>query len=334
MRPAIKKRVLVYFGVAILWMSYSCPVDAFVYPDRINTTKSLAHYSMGYIYDLLGVTNRAALEYEKAAQFDEASYLIHLRLGADYARLDMLQDAKEHLELVAQYNPQDLQSHYLLALIHSTEKDYDKAAEEYEHILKTFSTVEPQNIEIYGYLGQLYYSQKKYNQAIKQFEQILSFEQQNVDVMYLLGSLYTEINENDKAEDILRKGIAIDPEHEGCLNTLGYIYAEQNINLDEAIDLIERALKLNPYNGAYLDSLGWAYFKKKDYGNALKYLKEADAYMKDPLIYEHLGDVYFEVNQHDEALKNWERSLQMLPDQDYIKKKVNELKSMQAQNNL
>ena len=175
--------------VAVFSLS-ACRAEAFVYQDRIATAKSLAHYAMGQVYDLLGLTNRAVLEYERAAQFDETSFVIRLRLGASYARLGMHNDAIKELRLVQQYNPEDLQSHYLMALIHSTRKEYDKAATEYEFILKTFSKAEPQNVEIYGYLGQLYYSQRKYDQAIEQFEMILSHEPQNADVMYLLGSLY------------------------------------------------------------------------------------------------------------------------------------------------
>ncbi|MCK5083063.1 MAG: hypothetical protein KAR31_09180, partial [Candidatus Omnitrophica bacterium] len=66
------------------------PADAFVYQDQVSTSKGLAHYAMGQVYDLLGITNRAVLEYEEAIQYDESSYLLHLRLGAGYARLNML----------------------------------------------------------------------------------------------------------------------------------------------------------------------------------------------------------------------------------------------------
>jgi len=330
MRKAAIRHLLVSLSFCVLVFSHVQSADAFVFQDRIATSKSLAHYAMGQVYDLLGQTNKAVMEYESALQFDEASYLIHLRLGANYARLDMLTKAKEELKLVNHYNPEDLQSHYLLALIHSTEKDYDNAAKEYEHILKTFSNAEPENIEIYGYLGQLYYSQKKYMQAIEQFEKILNLEPGNADVLYLLGSLYLEVDEQQKSIDLLKRSIAIDPDHDGSLNTLGYIYAEMNQNLEEAETLVKKALTVSPKNGAYLDSLGWVYFKRGKYQEAIDTFLKADELLKDPVIYEHLGDVYYKMNQFDDAIKYWEMSLKLLPEQKNIIQKIESTKSIQA----
>lgn len=308
------------------------PVNShsFVNQDKIATAKALAHYMMGHRYDLLGEIELAALEYQKALQFDQASYLIHLRLGADYARLNLLDEAIKELHLVQEYNKEDLQSHYLLALIYSTQKEYSKAADEYEIILKSFSEAEPQNIEIYGYLGQLYYSQKKYNEAIGQFEKILTIEPQNADIMYLLGTLYVEVDEKDKAVSVLKKSVMIDPDHDGSLNTLGYLYAEMNQNLDEAKSMIMHALTISPDNGAYLDSLGWVYYKKGKYKDALEMFIQADAHLKDPVIYDHMGDAYLKLNDTERALKHWELSLKLMPDQDHVIKKINDVRNAQA----
>lgn len=304
--------------------------QAFVHEDRVTTAKGLAHYMMGHRYDLLGQTNYAVLEYEKAVQFDEGNFLIHLRLGTGYARLNMLPEAIEHLTRANQLNPEDMQSHYLLALIYSNQHEYDKAAQEYELILKRFAQTEPQNVEIYQYLGQLYYSQRKYDQAVTQFEKILTLEPNNADVMYMLGSLYVEINKKDRAIEILKKSIGVDPNHDGSLNTLGYLYTEEGKNLDEALGLINRALKIDPDNGAYLDSLGWVYYKMGKYDQALSVLMEADAHLKDPVIYDHLGDVSRKLNHMDEAIRYWKLSLQLSPDQTQVQQKIETLQNAQA----
>jgi len=308
--------------------------DAFIYQDRVSMAKGLAHYTMGQVYDLLGMTNRAVLEYEEALHYDKSSYLSHLRLGAGYARLNLLTEAIDELRLVNQLNPEDLQSHYLLALIYSTRKEYDKAAEEYELILTTFSEAEPKNIQIYNYLGQLYYSQKKYDQAIKQYEKILSFEPKNADILYLLGSLYWEVEKQDEAIGLLKKSIIIDPEHDSSLNTLGYFYAENDIHLEEAQKLIERALTINPSNGGYLDSLGWVYYKKGMYRKALEVLSEADKYLKDPVIYDHIGDVYHKLNNIEDAVKYWELSLKLHPKQQDVLQKINDVKNIQVRRSI
>ena len=286
---------------------------------------ALTHYTMGVVYDMYGLTENSIDEFKKAATFDKDNYLIYLKLGADYARLGMMEKAIDTLGAVSKLNPKDVQSHYLLALIYSTQKEFDRAAQEYEVILKSFSKADPENIEVYGYLGQLYYSQKKYPEAIRQFEKILTLDSKNAEVMYLLGSLYLETKDKQKAIDLFKKSIEIDPEHDGSLNSLGYLYAEDGNRLDEASSLLERAIKIDPDNGAYLDSLGWLYYKKGMYDEALKYLQKADTALKDPVIYDHLGDVYLKLNQADKAKKSWQSSLEMQPNQDQVLKKLDSL---------
>lgn len=318
---------------AVLWLS---PVkcNAFVsVNDQVSVSKALAHYIMGQVYDFLGFTNRAILEYQESSQFDPAIHWPYLRVGADYARLGMFAEAKTALLSVYQHKPDDLQSHYLMALIYSTEKQYDKAAEEYEFILKAASENDPGNIEVYGYLAQLYYSQHKYNQAALQFERILAIDPKNADVMYLLGSLYFEAERTDEAVTVLKRAIDIDPEHDGCLNTLAYIYAEESRNLDEAADLVNRAIKIAPDEEAYLDTLGWVYYKKGKYDKALEVLNKAGNIQSDPVIFDHIGDVYQALNNLDKAVEYWQKSLELNPDQEIVDKKIKEVKGAQASHN-
>ena len=325
------RSMLNHFWIIVFALGIFSPVSrASAIEDVDSKAKSLARYTMGVIHDFNGLTEEAIEEFKRSADYDDKNYAVHLRLGADYARLGKLKEAIKELKLALEQDPKNIQSRYLLALIYSTQKDFDKAAGEYESILQSFSKAEPENLEIYGYLGQLYYSQKKYPQAIKQFETILTLDPKNTDVMYLLGSLYLEVGEKSKAVDWFTKVLEINPDHDGCLNSLGYVYADDNIKLSEAQSLIERALVVDPENGAYLDSLGWVYYKKGDYQNALKYLKEADGFLKDPVIYDHIGDVYYKLSEPDNAKKFWNLSLEMLPDQKSVMEKIRDLEKQQA----
>lgn len=288
-------------------------------------TKSVAHYTKGLMNDLLGQTQEAIDEYKKATEYDSKSYIIHLRLGADYARLGMFPEAIEALKLVSEFNPEDLQSRYLLALIYSSQKNFDQAAREYETILQFLSQNDPENLEVYGYLGQLYYSQGQYPKAIEQFETILKLDSKNVETMYILGSLYIEQLEREKAVEVFKQAIAYNPDHHGSLNSLAYIYAEDGRNLEEAKRMVTRALELDPDNGAYLDTLGWVYYKQDKYTEALDALKKADMFLQDPVIYDHLGDVYFKIQKHEEARYYWSQALKLLPGEVAIQQKLDNL---------
>lgn len=287
---------------------------------------SVAHYLMGLIHDWNGDTDLAIEEFERAKKTDGENYIIRLKLGANYARAGQFPQAVEELKSVIALNPEDLQSRYILALVYSAQQDYDKAADQYEVILKKFSAVDPDNLEVYSYLGQLYYSQKKFDKAIEQFERMLVLEPKNVEVIFMVGSVYLDQENRARAMEYFKKALDIDPDHENSLNSLGYMYAEDGINLDEAAELIEKALALSPDNGAYLDSLGWVYYKKGMYEEALgKLIKAAELY-KDPIIYDHLGDVCYKMNKKADAEKYWKMSLELFPDQKTVTQKLDALK--------
>ncbi|HOW35601.1 MAG TPA: tetratricopeptide repeat protein [Candidatus Omnitrophota bacterium] len=294
--------------------------------DHASFARGLAHYVIGLMHDWEGATEWAVEEYAKASEFDRASYAVRLRLGSDYARLNKFPEAIRELKIAAELDPKNVEPHYLLALIYSAQEDTFKATEEYEVVLKQLASDDPQNVDIHGYLGQLYYSQKKFDKAIEEFQKVFLLDPKNADVLYALGALYSENKDRDRAIEYFKKSIEIDPEHDGSLNSLGYLYAEDGINLDEAMELINRALKIDPDNGAYLDSLGWVYYQKGMLKEALRELLRAGELFKDPVIYDHLGDVYYKLNENENAEKYWKQSLDLKPDQEGVVKKIEGLK--------
>jgi len=63
-------------------------------------------------------------------------------------------------------------------------------------------------------------------------------------------------------------------------NNYGYMLVNENIDLEKGFDLIRQAISLNPNDPSILDSYGWALFKKGEYEEAFKYIKQA--YEKKP----------------------------------------------------
>lgn len=298
---------------------------------RVNAeTKAIAHYIMGSMADLYGLSVQAVGEYKQAVGYDPASYLPYLRLGTGLARLGNFDEAVEYLTKIPAINPQDIQSHYLLALIYSSQKKFDRAAAEYEVILKSLTTKTPDNADLYYYLGQLYYARRDYEKAIDQFNKILLIQPENSEMMYFLGSLYVEVHRDDEAIKIFKKALEIDPNHDGVLNSLGFIYAEQGNNLDEAMKLVNRAIAVDPDSAAYLDSLGWVYFKQGRYDEALKTLLKADGIAHDPVIYEHIGDVYLALKNPGQAKEFWKKSISLDPDNKAVLDKIERLEKKQT----
>ena len=62
-------------------------------------------------------------------------------------------------------------------------------------------------------------------------------------------------------------------------------------------------------------------------------LTKADKYLKDPVIYDHIGDVYHKMNHIEDAIRYWKLSLQLLPKQKKIIKKIDDVKNTRVRRN-
>lgn len=303
------------------------------FADEIHAkSKALAYYIMAVVDDLNGEDQQAINEYERSAKFDRTQPLPHLRLGAYYSRLGRYKQAINHLNLTLKLQPDSSQAHYLLALIYSSQRKYDLAADQYELILKDKDFNNPQSADVHMYLAQLYFALRKFPQAQQQINQILSFQPKNVSALYLEGSIYVELNQNTKAKEDFRKVLTLDSKHDGALNSLAYMYAEDGVNLDDALTMAKKAVDQDPTNGAYYDTLGWVLFKQGLYAESLMALEKAQSYITDPIIYDHMGDVYQASNKPAEARKFWLKSLELDPKQAKVSQKVEQLNRTSAKN--
>jgi len=287
--------------------------------------RGLAHYMMAVCYDLNDQTPEAIAEYKKSVKANGLEAAPRLKLGAYYLRLGAIDQAATQLKTVTRLAPQESQAHYLLALIYSSEHKYDLAASEYEILLKYAAQNEPANTDIYLYLGQLYYAQAKLPQAIEQFLKIIKLEPDNMTALYLLGSVYADNNDLSKAIETFRRVLELQPDNDEALNSLGYMYAEAGVHLDEALNMVRRAIKIDPINGAYYDSLGWVLYKKGMYTKSLRALQKAATYIQDPLLYEHMGDVYKAQKDFVRACQFWRKSLDLEPHQNALHQKIREV---------
>src|SRR5262249_51646047 len=125
-----------------------------------------------------------------------------------------------------------------------------------------------------------------------------------------------------------------DPDDATACNDLGYLWAEQGKHLSEAEDLIRKALRLDQEQrragskadsnygseadgeqdrAAYVDSLGWVLFRRGQLQSAREQLERATVLDRgdDPVIWDHLGDVYLRLDQRAQARKAWRKSLDL-----------------------
>jgi tetratricopeptide (TPR) repeat protein len=116
------------------------------------------------------------------------------------------------------------------------------------------------------------------------------------------------------AEADFRQALALNPDQPQVLNYLGYGLVDRGEKLDEALGMIEKAVAGDPDQGYIIDSLAWALFKLGRYKEALGPMERASLLEPvDPIVTDHLGDVYWMNDRKLEARFQWRRALSFAP---------------------
>ncbi len=149
-----------------------------------------------------------------------------------------------------------------------------------------------------------------------------------VEVRYLLSNVYAAAKRHADSEEQLQLILKIEPDNATVNNDLGYLWADQGKNLAAAENMIRKALEAersqrrkspnltsddDKDNAAYVDSLGWVLYRRGQIDEARKELERATTLGDgdDPVIYDHLGDVYQHLKMRPEASRAWQRALEL-----------------------
>ncbi len=167
---------------------------------------------------------------------------------------------------------------------------------------------------------------ERYEQSLAPLERFLAVHPDSTEARFLLGTAQERADHRDQAVATFSALIADQPDFHPALNYLGYMWIEKGQNLDRAIDMVRRAVALDPDNGAYIDSLGWGYFQLGQLDKAAETLERATRLVRDPTVYEHLGDTYAALGRADEARRAYRRAMELEADDPAtVERKLSEL---------
>ncbi|MCD6161958.1 MAG: tetratricopeptide repeat protein [candidate division Zixibacteria bacterium] len=207
-----------------------------------------------------------------------------------------------------------------LAHVRSDSADFDAAFATLDTALMRCPA---DSLQLFYYKGVFLAGEDRFTEAAEYYQRILSVQPENVNIMFNLGAAYERSGQHEKAEDIFKAILEITPDNAMTLNYLGYMYADRGVNLDQAEKMIKKALAAIPDNGAYLDSYAWVMYKKGKYKKALKYqLKAMEADIDDPILFEHMGDIYEALSKPALAKEFWNKAFELDPDNETIKEKL------------
>ena len=186
-------------------------------------------------------------------------------------------------------------------------------------LLQTLAVEKPKDEAVQTALGDALRRQDNCAQAITAYTAAITIVAApapgNWPIYYKRAGCYVALDDWTKAEADFRFALDLAPNEPRLLNELGYSWVDRGVNLDPALEMIQRAVAASPDTGYIVDSLAWAYYRLGRYEDAVAPQEKASQLMPvDPIVTDHLGDIYWQVGRKREAKFQWRRALSFDPD--------------------
>ena len=233
--------------------------------------------------------------------------------------------------------------YYIIATVYSNEKEYASATEyynmalerepsnfaslyqlsycyiqlyDYQNLIKTTEkaiSLYPEQPLFYLFAGIGYFNLKDYENTLKALEKgrkMSANKELTADFDTYIGDTYHLLNNTEKAFEAYDRVLRTNPDNIYVLNNYAYYLSLENKDLERALQMSSKTIKAEPKNPTYLDTYAWVLYKLGRYEDALKYMNKVFKYEKNPqgINYEHLGDIYYQLGDTKNAVKNWKKA--------------------------
>ena len=190
-------------------------------------------------------------------------------------------------------------------------------------ILESAIRVVPDDFRVNFYLGIAYYRLNRYDAAVRQLEKARTIDPKDLGAISQLALVYDALKKPEESDRLYEEALKIDPDNHLVLNNYSYSLSERGLQLQRALEMSGKALEAQPDNPSYLDTYGWIQYQLGNYREAEKYISEAITKGDvSAVVHEHLGDVYFRLDDRERAIEQWNIALRMDSDNNELREKV------------
>ena len=138
-----------------------------------------------------------------------------------------------------------------------------------------------------------------------------------------LADVQSDLDRWDESIMSYERALRLDPENHNAMNNYAYNLSVKGEDLDRALELAELAVSFQPGNAAYLDTIGWVYFKRSEYEEAREFIQRSvDTGDAGPEVFEHLGDVFEALGNMEDAVRWWNKALEIDSNREYLKDRI------------
>jgi tetratricopeptide (TPR) repeat protein len=145
---------------------------------------------------------------------------------------------------------------------------------------------------------------------------------------YMVASQYRKTDRMELAEDLYSKALSMNPGYKpGLLEYTRFLFEVRKFK--ECLKLIENIKDDKDLRFEYFLIKGRAHLEMKEYRQAILNLEEGNKiYNSDTSLLNSLGNCYYETSQNEKALEAFSASLRLNPQQEEIRKLVQEIERL------
>ncbi len=265
----------------------------------------------------------ARRRFERALALNPDQHEVDYFLGVTLRRLNQNEDAIAAFERVPETHERFPEARTQIAGIYEKGGDYARAIAEVARA-RDRGEARPRDL----YVASLRSRSGDFDGALAFLQDLLAASPDDAELLYNIGVIHGEAKRTEDALRWMERALEKQPDHAGALNYIGYTWAERGTNLDRAEEYITRALQIRPDDGYIADSLAWVYYMRaralvesgrtRDarelLDRAVRELERANELTGgDPVISEHMGDVYLSLGLPERAFEKYEEALALDP---------------------
>ena len=287
-------------------------------------------------YFILEDYSKALVLFQKALETAPDNSAIHYKLAETQLKTEDYDNALTHIENALELDQTNKYYYLLAAEIYIKKNNYNEAGKKYEELIRNI----PGTDEYLFELANIYIYQEKFKEALDTYKKAEQSVGINEHTSYQIQRLYLRLNDLESAVNEAKKLVESFPGEPKYLLSLADILISNNREND-AVEYLEQALELDPNNGKARLLLSNIYKKTADKDQERENLKLAfenpevdintkvqvlindymqhfpnkdlelvakdladkllDAHPDDGMAYAIYGDLYFRLNQLENA---------------------------------
>jgi tetratricopeptide (TPR) repeat protein len=248
--------------------------------------------------------------------------------GDFYYRDKKLEKSKEYFSRAVELDKSKYVIWNQLLIIESELQQFTEMIKHGKEAIELF----PNEPTVYLLLGIAYLQEKNPQEALIVLNQ---GKNMIIDNKPLLGQFYANIGDAyyrtkqmEQSDEAYEEALKINPNDTYVLNNYAYYLSLRNVKLDKAEEMSKKSNELERDNASYNDTYGWILYGLGKYEDAKLWLEKAVANgaANNAVILEHLGDVYYRLNNSDIAMDYWIKAKKAGTGSDNLERKINEKK--------